>query len=139
MVVKIYIVTYDFSDMPPLTQTFLRQKTLSRPHHLAGQGATPTTYLPALHYLIHLRQVDILTAKWSIQMVVFLLLQVSLFQVEKYDCAPDTTGHDPDHSKVSLYTRTEVPINPDTVPPPSPPEPSVRAVVLALSFVGQVS
>ena len=55
-VVKIYIVTYNFSDMP---QTFLRQKTLSRPHHLVGQGVTPTTYLPAFHYLIHLRQVDI--------------------------------------------------------------------------------
>ena len=49
-VVKIYFVKYDFSDMPPNTQTFLRQKTLSRSYL-----GSPVPAIPALHYLIHLR------------------------------------------------------------------------------------
>ena len=52
-VVKIYIVMYDLSDMPPHTQTFIRQKTLSKPSQ--GSGS-----IPALHYLIHLRSEVIL-------------------------------------------------------------------------------
>lgn len=48
-VVKIYFVKYDFSDMPPNSQTFLRHKTLSRPY----LGAPVQS--PVLHYLIHLR------------------------------------------------------------------------------------
>ena len=49
-VVKIYIVKYDFSDMPPNSHTFIRQKTLSRPTH-----GSPVPAIPVLHYLIHLR------------------------------------------------------------------------------------
>ena len=50
-VVKIFVVTFDFSDMPPNSQTFLRQKTLSRPCHIPSDGRG----IPAIHYLIHLR------------------------------------------------------------------------------------
>ena len=50
-VVKMYIVNYDFSDMPEHTQTFLRQKSLSR----CCQPSQGMMALPALHYLIHLR------------------------------------------------------------------------------------
>ena len=50
-VVKIFIVTFDFSDMPPNSQTFLRQKTLSRPCHTSSDSRG----IPAIHYLIHLR------------------------------------------------------------------------------------
>ena len=49
-VVKIYFVKYDFSDMPPNSHTFLRQKTLSQPNH-----GSPVPAIPVLHYLIHLR------------------------------------------------------------------------------------
>ena len=50
-VVKIFVVTFDFSDMPPNSQTFLRQKTLSRPCHIPSDSRG----VPAIHYLIHLR------------------------------------------------------------------------------------
>lgn len=104
-VVKIYIVTYDFSAMPPLTQTFLRQKTLSRPTHPSGQGATPSTYLPALHYLIHLR---FLCSKSN---RVYLHRDIRLIFAR---CAPDT---DPDrHGNVLLHTVTEAPSDPKYSP-----------------------
>ncbi|KAK2565380.1 Protein FAM214A [Acropora cervicornis] len=50
-VVKVFVVLYDFSDMPPKAQTFLRQRTFSvckRTSH-SGKGQN------CLHYLIHLR------------------------------------------------------------------------------------
>lgn len=50
-VVKVFVVLYDFSDMPPKAQTFLRQRTFSvckRTCH-SGKGQN------CLHYLIHLR------------------------------------------------------------------------------------
>jgi hypothetical protein len=48
-VVKMYIVHYDHSDMPPNTSTFIRQKTITDPVRLVERLPPP------LHYLIHLR------------------------------------------------------------------------------------
>lgn len=50
-VVKMFVVAYDLSDMPPNSQTFLRQRTLYLP-----TGAASGTQQPQhLRYLIHLR------------------------------------------------------------------------------------
>ncbi|XP_032238606.2 protein FAM214A isoform X2 [Nematostella vectensis] len=51
-VVKVFVAVYDVSDMPPLTQTFLRQKTFSvrKGHSLFDPEVQPT-----LQYLLHLR------------------------------------------------------------------------------------
>jgi hypothetical protein len=119
-VVKIYFVKYDFSDMPPNSHTFLRQKTLSRPYH-----GSPIPAIPALHYLIHLRcmalHTDFTLNKWCLD--VSLLLTICRFLCSRsghlylhrnirliFACrAPDT---DPDLSKVSLYVTTEGPTDP---------------------------
>lgn len=95
-VVKIFIVTYNHSDMPPNTTTFIRQKTLSKPLHVTSTDNT----LPSLHYLIHLR---FLCSKSS---RIYLHTHIKLIFARR---APDT---DPDLSKVSLYTINEGPSNP---------------------------
>lgn len=58
-VVKMFVVLYNFSDMPPKAQTFLRQRTFSvwkRPCH-SGEDQN------SLHYLIHLRFVSSKSAR----------------------------------------------------------------------------
>lgn len=53
-VVKMFVVLYDFSDMPPKSQTFLRQRTFSVWRH----ACQSTEGRNSLHYLIHLRFVS---------------------------------------------------------------------------------
>jgi hypothetical protein len=51
-VVKIFVVQYNLSDMPPSSETFLRQRTLLMPKGASDKDASSTKYL---RYLIHLR------------------------------------------------------------------------------------
>jgi hypothetical protein len=51
-VVKMFVVAYDLSDMPPCSQTFLRQRTLYLPSQENGNGQMQHSNL---RYLIHLR------------------------------------------------------------------------------------
>ena len=50
-VVKMFVVMYDLSDMPPNSQTFLRQRTLYMP----SEGVNDTNLQKWLRYLVHLR------------------------------------------------------------------------------------
>uniref|UniRef100_A0A2R5L3V1 Atos-like conserved domain-containing protein n=1 Tax=Ornithodoros turicata TaxID=34597 RepID=A0A2R5L3V1_9ACAR len=51
-VVKMFVVRYDLSDMPPNCQTFLRQRTLYMPTDASEQNVEASKWL---RYLIHLR------------------------------------------------------------------------------------
>ncbi|KAL9985842.1 hypothetical protein ACROYT_G008291 [Oculina patagonica] len=53
-VVKMFVVLYDFSDMPPKAQTFLRQRTFSVWRHACQSDEGQNSF----HYLIHLRFVS---------------------------------------------------------------------------------
>merc|ERR1712113_822634 len=50
-VVKMFVVMYDLSDMPPNSQTFLRQRTLYMP----SEGVNDAELQKWLRYLVHLR------------------------------------------------------------------------------------
>jgi len=50
-VVKMFVVMYDLSDMPPNSQTFLRQRTLYMP----SEGVNDNDLQKWLRYLVHLR------------------------------------------------------------------------------------
>lgn len=52
-VVKMFVVMYDLSDMPPNSQTFLRQRTLYTP----SEGVSDSDMRKWLRYLIHLRYI----------------------------------------------------------------------------------
>ena len=52
-VVKMFVVRYDLSDMPPNSQTFLRQRTLYMPSDLSEANSEDAQKW--LRYLIHLR------------------------------------------------------------------------------------
>ena len=51
-VVKMFVVRYDLSDMPPNSRTFLRQRTLFMPNDATEADADSRKWL---RYLIHLR------------------------------------------------------------------------------------
>lgn len=59
MVVRMFVVAYDFRDMPALHQTFIRQRVLSSDNR--GAGDMDATHLSTaeqmklLRYAIHLR------------------------------------------------------------------------------------
>lgn len=68
-VVKMFVVMYDLSDMPPNSQTFLRQRTLYMPsenseennnNNMASDDSNANKWL---RYLIHLRYVYIMESK----------------------------------------------------------------------------
>jgi len=50
-----FVVVYDLSDMPPNSQTFLRQRTLYMP--VKGSPSDNPNFMVYLRYLIHLRLV----------------------------------------------------------------------------------
>ena len=52
-VVKMFVLTYDLSDMPPNCTTFLRQRTLYKP--VPGSASDTDDSPHYLRYLIHLR------------------------------------------------------------------------------------
>ena len=51
-VVKMFVVMYDLSDMPPNSRTFVRQRTLNMPVGASDSDANAHQWL---RYLIHLR------------------------------------------------------------------------------------
>ena len=51
-VVKMFVVMYDLTDMPPNSQTFLRQRTLYMPSDKSDSHPDAQKWL---RYLIHLR------------------------------------------------------------------------------------
>jgi len=51
-----FVVVYDLSDMPPNSQTFLRQRTLYMP--VKGSPSDSPNFMVYLRYLIHLRLVS---------------------------------------------------------------------------------
>ena len=53
-VVKMFVVMYDLSDMPPNSQTFLRQRTLYMPND-SQLGEAEDSSQKWLRYLVHLR------------------------------------------------------------------------------------
>ncbi|KHJ45869.1 hypothetical protein D918_04081 [Trichuris suis] len=53
-VVKMFIVQYNLADMPPCSQTFVRQRTYFMPTNATREDALE--HRSWLHYLIHLRQ-----------------------------------------------------------------------------------
>jgi len=53
-VVKMFVIMYDLTDMPPNSQTFLRQRTLYMPCDAALNDESAETH-KWLRYLIHLR------------------------------------------------------------------------------------
>lgn len=53
MVVKMFVILYDFSDMPPNSKTFLRQRILFLPTDCKDENVQRTSKW--LKYLIHLR------------------------------------------------------------------------------------
>ena len=57
-VVKMFVVMYDLSDMPPNSQTFLRQRTLYMPSDQCDSDEESRKWL---RYLIHLRYFAIKT------------------------------------------------------------------------------
>lgn len=59
MVVRMFVVPYDFRDMPNLSQTFIRQRILSHDESSNINLATLTTgeQMKLLRYAIHLRYV----------------------------------------------------------------------------------
>jgi hypothetical protein len=105
-VIKIFVVTYNFSDMPPNSQTFIRQKIIShsppssRPHILTSRTLSTLHSPPLLHYLIHLRFLCSRSGR------VYLHKDIRLIFARR---APDT---EPDFSRVTLVTVMEAPPSP---------------------------
>lgn len=59
MVVRMFVVSYDFRDMPALHQTFIRQRVLSSDNSGGGEGdvtqLSTAEQMKLLRYAIHLR------------------------------------------------------------------------------------
>lgn len=129
---KMFVVMYNFTDMPPNSQTFLRQRTLSgRPSLQTSQVCVPSCVscgavffcsqktVPELHYLIHLRYVNGDCSMWYRVFVrfrcsksghIYLHTDVRMIFARR---APDI-DHDPNN--VSLYSITEGPTQPPYTP-----------------------
>ena len=73
-----FVVMYDLSDMPPNSQTFLRQRTLYMP----SEGVNDNDLQKWLRYLVHLRYVDkLLNPQKTKNNSDFLQFQVCKFQL----------------------------------------------------------
>ncbi|XP_060522005.1 atos homolog protein A [Cylas formicarius] len=101
-VVKMFVVMYDLSDMPPNSQTFIRQRTLFMP--TGSGGHTPAWEPKWLRYLIHLRFMSSKSGK------IYLHSDVRMIVFRK--CDVDTaTAHDFDLD-YDLRSFTQMPTNP---------------------------
>lgn len=97
-VIKMFVVMYDLSDMPPHCQTFLRQRTVYMP---VEENSSQPSYL---RYLIHLRFASSKSGK------IFLHTDIRvLFARDKFE-------FDPSVAKYELRSFTEVPSNPKFSP-----------------------
>jgi len=81
-VVKMFVVMYDLSDMPPSSQTFLRQRTLYMP---SDQTDTHPDSRKWLRYLIHLR----LASSKSGKIYLHTDLRMIIFRKSDLDTATD--------------------------------------------------
>ncbi|XP_061170440.1 atos homolog protein A-like [Saccostrea echinata] len=97
-VIKMFVVLYDLSDMPPQSQTFLRQRTVYMP---VEDNSSQPSYL---RYLIHLRFASSKSGK------IFLHTDIRvLFARDKFE-------FDPNVAKYELRSFTEAPSNPKFSP-----------------------
>lgn len=97
-VVKMFVVMYNLSDMPPNCQTFLRQRTLYTP---VDTNSSEPSYL---RYLIHLRISSTKTGK------IFLHTDIRLiFARDKFEFDPKVANYE-------LRSYTEGPQNPKFSP-----------------------
>ncbi|KAJ3637121.1 hypothetical protein MTP99_000604 [Tenebrio molitor] len=101
-VVKMFVIMYDLSDMPPNSQTFIRQRTLYMPTNCKEEDVE---WGPKwLRYLIHLRFISSKSGK------VYLHSDIRMIIFRKSDM--DTaTAHDIDMS-YELRSFTHMPVNP---------------------------
>ena len=76
-VVKMFVVRYDLSDMPPNSRTFLRQRTLFMPNDATEHDPDSRKWL---RYLIHLRFVFIFL---PLRFHIFLILDSCFFSDSK--------------------------------------------------------
>lgn len=83
-VVKMFVVMYDLSDMPPSSQTFLRQRTLYMPCEQSDSHPDSRKWL---RYLIHLRLASSKTGKIYLHTDVRMII----FRKSDLDTATDYT------------------------------------------------
>ncbi|XP_044744711.1 protein FAM214A [Coccinella septempunctata] len=102
MVVKMFVVLYDLSDMPPNSKTFMRQRILFLPTDCKDENVQRTSKW--LKYLIHLRFASSKSGK------IYLHGDIRIIVLNKADL--DTaSAHDID-TKYEMRTITLMPINP---------------------------
>jgi len=83
-VVKMFVVMYDLSDMPPNSQTFLRQRTLYMP----SEGVNDAELQKWLRYLVHLRFLSSNSGKIYLQKDIRMII----FRKSDLDTASDYTS-----------------------------------------------
>jgi hypothetical protein len=104
-VVKMFVVMYDLTDMPPNSQTFLRQRTLYMP---ADAAESDTESRKWLRYLIHLRMASSKTGK------IYLHTDIRMIIFRKSDL--DTASDHAQGKGFELRSFTKIPSNPKFSP-----------------------
>lgn len=104
-VVKMFVVMYDLTDMPPNSQTFLRQRTLYMP---ADASESDTESRKWLRYLIHLRMASSKTGK------IYLHTDIRMIIFRKSDL--DTASDHAQGKGFELRSFTKGPSNPKFSP-----------------------
>lgn len=103
-VVKMFVVRYDFSDMPPNCQTFIRQRTLYMPTDGSETDAEASRWL---RYLIHLRFASSRSGR------IYLHTDVRIIVFRKSDLDAATIHGDHPYE---LRSFTQCPVNPKFSP-----------------------
>jgi len=103
-VVKMFVVMYDLSDMPPNSQTFLRQRTLYMP----SEGVNDAELQKWLRYLVHLRFLSSNSGKIYLQKDIRMII----FRKSDLDTASDYTSS----KGFELRSFTQGPNNPKFSP-----------------------
>jgi len=104
-VVKMFVVMYDLTDMPPNSQTFLRQRTLYMPHDKTDSDPDAQKWL---RYLIHLRVASSKSGK------IYLHTDVRMIIFRKSDL--DTANDHENGKGWELRSFTRSPSNPKFSP-----------------------
>ncbi|XP_045472904.1 protein FAM214A isoform X2 [Harmonia axyridis] len=102
MVVKMFVVLYDLSDMPPNSKTFMRQRILFLPTDCKDENVQRTSKW--LKYLIHLRFASSKSGK------IYLHGDIRIIVLNKADL--DTASAHDIGTKYEMRTITMMPINP---------------------------
>lgn len=101
-VVKMFVVMYDFSDMPPNSQTFIRQRTMYVPTNCSDANIE---WDPKwLRYLIHLRFITSKSGK------LYLHSDIRIIIFHKSD--QDTANAHAIDTSYELRSFTHIPVNP---------------------------